>query len=147
MTTIAANKQCMASDSNVVTGKTFFEGRPKIIRIGDAIVGAAGHVTAINKFVRWLQKKNPRLKKPEFTKKETLTALVLTTKGLFQIDEGLEFDEVVQPYFAIGTGALVALTAMDFGASPERAVEAACKRDPKQFTKGPVHVLWLKRDS
>ena len=39
------------------------------------------------------------------------------------------FDRVNDDYFAIGTGAIAALVAMDLGLDPVAAVEAACRRD------------------
>jgi len=143
ITTIAANKTCMACDSGVICDETFFQGRPKVFTIGESLVGAAGEVTAINKFLRWMEAGGDDSKRPKFSKDETLRALILNPTGLFQCEDGLEFDQVFSPYFAIGSGEQIALTAMDCGKDPAGAVEAACIRDPNN-TKGPVHVFYLK---
>ena len=53
--------------------------------------------------------------------------------GLYEISDG---------YFAVGSGAVSALSAMDAGASARDAVLIACKRD--FYTRSPVHVVPLK---
>jgi ATP-dependent protease HslVU (ClpYQ) peptidase subunit len=146
MTTIVATRKCMAADTNTCIGDTFYEGAPKIVRVGRVLIGSAGHVSAIDKFVAWF--KNRGRKKPEFSKKEDLAVLILSPKGLFFSCKDLTFDEIRSPYFAIGTGAIPALVAMDvmekLGKKLDAtiAIEAACRRDPDN-TKGPVLVMNL----
>jgi hypothetical protein len=141
VTTIAANRKCMAADSNCKCGDAFFQGSPKIIRVGKTLIGAAGDVSAIDKFLGWY-KRGRKGRKPEFRKKEDLYVLLLSPKGLFMCNEDLAFEEIHSPYYAIGTGNLCALVAMDLGATPHGAIEAACRRDPDN-TKGPVLVMNL----
>lgn len=140
MTTIAANRQCMAADRKVTNGDASFHAI-KIRRVGRAIVGCAGHNTAIAKFIRWLEAGGKPEDIPKF-KDEDLEALVLTPAGLFTYDIGCEPDEIQDPAYAIGTGKQAALVAMRcYRASPKRAVECACAVD--NDTEGPVDVLRL----
>jgi 20S proteasome alpha/beta subunit len=48
-------------------------------------------------------------------------------------------------YFAVGTGAIAALVAMDRGADLVEAVEAAIRRDGN--SGGPIDVLTLDADT
>lgn len=138
MTTIAANKTTMAADSKTDCDGTWF-GTTKLYRIGDSIVGAAGDNSAIVKFITWFR--NKRTKRPTFSDNESFSALILTPRGLFHMDDSMGMDLVKDDYFAVGSGAVAALVAMDCGLSPTEAVEAACKRD--QLTGGPVDTMTL----
>jgi ATP-dependent protease HslVU (ClpYQ) peptidase subunit len=140
MTTIAANRKCMAADRKVTGGDASYS-TVKIRRIGEAVVGCAGDNTAIAKFVRWLES-GKKDEPPKFGKDDSLEALVLTRAGLFIYDTGCEPDEIKDACFAVGSGRQAALTAMRcYKASPKRAVEVACKVD--NDTAGPVDVLSL----
>ena len=126
MTTIVATRYLMAADTKTILGESWFYGH-KMTRIGKAVVGCAGDSTAIEKFLAWYKK--PRGKKPEFKDSESFNALVLTPTGLYPVDESLTLDPMTDPYFAVGTGAIAALVAMDCGLSPVEAIEAAARRD------------------
>ena len=126
MTTIVATRHLMAADTKTIVGESWFYGH-KMTRIGKAVVGCAGDSTAIEKFLAWYRK--PRGKKPEFKDSESLNALVLTPTGLYHVDESLTLDPIHDDYFAVGSGAIAALVAMDCGLSPVEAIEAAARRD------------------
>ena len=126
MTTIVATRYLMAADTKTIVGESWFYGH-KMTRIGKAVVGCAGDSTAIEKFLAWYRK--PRGKKPEFKDSESFNALVLTPTSLYHVDESLTLDPMTDPYFAVGTGAIAALVAMDCGLSPVEAIEAAARRD------------------
>ena len=126
MTTIVATRYLMAADTKTVVGESWFYG-PKMYRVGRAVIGCAGDSTAIEKFLAWYKK--PRGKRPEFKDSESFNALVLTTAGLYHVDESLTLDPIHDDYFAVGTGAIAALVAMDCGLSPVEAIEAAARRD------------------
>jgi ATP-dependent protease HslVU (ClpYQ) peptidase subunit len=142
MTTIAANKKCMAADRKVTDGDRVFKTH-KIRRIGDAIVGGAGTSSAIAKFFRWMES-GKQDSPPKLDKDDELEALVLTPAGLFTYGNDFTPDEVLDPFYAIGSGAHAALAAMHMKATPKRAVEIACKVD--NSTDGPVDVLMLRKD-
>ena len=139
MTTIAANRRMMAGDQRVTDGDRSFRTR-KIRRIGDAIVGAAGTGPAIGKFFQWLadgQQDDP----PKMVKDDELDALVLTPAGLFCYGTDCTAEEVLDDFYAVGTGAQAALAAMHLGCDPARAVAIACAVD--NATGGPVDSLTL----
>ena len=126
MTTIVATRHMMAADSKTVVGESWFYSQ-KLYRIGNKIIGCAGDSSASEKFLHWF--KHPKSKRPEFKDSESFAALVLTSDGLFHVDESLCLDPIKDDYFAIGSGAIAALVAMDLGLDPVAAVEAACRRD------------------
>lgn len=128
MTTIAANQKVMAADTRTVTGETWFR-TSKIVRVGRSVVGVAGDSSAIEKFLRWYIGGRKKRERPEFRDSESFAALILDSRGMWHCDESLAFDRVNDDYFAIGTGAIAALVAMDLGLDPVAAVEAACRRD------------------
>jgi ATP-dependent protease HslVU (ClpYQ) peptidase subunit len=127
----------MAADRKVVDGDTNYHTR-KICRIGQSLVGAAGDNSAIVKFFRWLEK-HGRGKQPTFTEEEDFEGMVLTPSGLFVYDKSCQPDEVVDSFYAIGSGKQAALAAMHMGASPTQAVEIACLVD--NSSGGPVDTL------
>ncbi len=128
MTTIAASRTEMAADSKCTNGNQSFKTR-KLYRIGDAIVGAAGNDGGINKFLEWIRAGDPDLETPKFAKDDELEALVLTPAGLFSYGTSCAPDEVLDEFYAIGSGGNAALAAMHLGCSPSAAVEVACKVD------------------
>lgn len=139
MTTVAANRSCMAADSKVTVNDSESYSARKIERIGDAIVGAAGHNRAINKFLRWVRRGGGR--KPRMVKGDELDAIVLTPAGLFRVDCQFDWEPVKDEFLAIGSGAMAALAAMHCGLNPEGAVEIACRVDCDSAP--PVDVLYL----
>lgn len=139
MTTIAANRRMMAGDQKVTDGDKRFHAH-KLRRIGEAIVGAAGTGPAIKKFFAWLeegQQDDP----PKMSKDDELDALVLTPAGLFCYGADCAAEELLDEFYAVGSGAQAALAAMHLGCSPDKAVEIACLVD--NSTDGPIDVMEL----
>ena len=141
MTTIAANKRSMAADQKVTDGDRNFRNH-KLRRIGEAIVGCGGDGPSIAKFFRWVEQ-GKQDDPPKLGKDDELEALVLTASGLFVYGRDCVPEEILDEFYAIGTGAMAALSAMHMGATPRRAVEIACLVDNN--TGGPVDVMALKR--
>ena len=139
MTTIAANREMLAGDQKCTDDDKSFRTR-KIRRVGDALVGAAGTGPAIGKFFRWLEH-GKQEEPPKFAKDDELVALVVTPAGLFSYDASCTPEEILDEFYAVGSGAQAALAAMHLGCDPERAVEIACKVD--NSTGGPVDILRL----
>lgn len=150
MTTIAANKECMAADRKVVDGDTHYK-TAKIQRVGQAIIGAAGSNPAIAKFMQWIQAEHLRSKRSKPLPLPSLidpddedsafAGLVLTPAGLFVYDVGCYPDLITDPFYAIGSGKQAALAAMHLGATPHKAVEVACLVD--NCSDGPVDCLFI----
>lgn len=70
------------------------------------------------------------------------TILLVTQAGLFEVDKWCVMEPVYEPFYSIGSGAKLAMGAMEAGASAARAVEIACKRDP--YTAPPIVTMRLK---
>lgn len=140
MTTIAANRREMAADQKVTDNDRTFRAR-KIRRIGTAIVGAAGTGPATNKFFAWLAS-GAQDDPPKMAKDDELDAIVLTPAGLFVYGTDCTAEEILDDFYAVGSGAQAALAAMHLGHDPRKAVEIACVVD--NSTGGPVDVLKLE---
>ena len=138
MSTVAANRECMAADSKVTIGSTHYS-TVKIERIGQVLVGCAGHTRAIARFLTWMRKGGGR--KPSIVKTDQLEAIILSPSGLFRVDRACEFDEVKDAFTAVGSGDMAALAAMHCGLAPGPAVGIACRVD--NHSAPPVDVFYL----
>lgn len=111
----------------------------KLHHCGDFIIGQQGDSSAGVVASNWYAKSrsDPNTSKPEFTGDDEFTLLILDREqGLFMLDRWLTAIPVTSEFYAIGSGAKVALGALYMGATAKQAVEAACKFDP--FTGGDV---------
>jgi 20S proteasome alpha/beta subunit len=131
----------MAAESKTVTGDTSYNAT-KIFRIRGDVVGAAGDTSAIDKFLKWYRSRKDA---PEFKEGESFAALALTKSGLVHYEDSVVGELMKDDYFAVGTGAIAALVAMDRGADLVEAVEAAIRRDGN--SGGPIDVLTLDADT
>jgi ATP-dependent protease HslVU (ClpYQ) peptidase subunit len=140
MTTIACDGESMAGDGLVCSGSTIFgSNAQKIVSLKDGrIVGCAGNARYQRAFVAWL---NEGGEPPELD--DEFEALVLMPDGSV-----VSYDHKGRPLpeelpTATGSGREFALAAMDLGASPKEAVEAAAKRD--MMTGGTIMSLTRPR--
>jgi 20S proteasome alpha/beta subunit len=129
MTTIAATRREMAADRRVSDESSRYSVC-KIKRIGDALVGGCGSNAGVNKFFRWFEagadiERIPKLGKEE----DDIQILVLRVTGLFVYDASFIADELLDPFYAVGSGAQAALAAMHMGADIDDAIEIASKVD------------------
>lgn len=146
MTTIAVRAGVMAADSRVTHSSEAGGSRVaqcvKIFRKAGDLVGLAGESEPGLVFLDWYgTKKAP----PSvlIDAEADFTALVLTTKGMFEYGKYCRPEKVIGKFWAVGSGAKAALAAMHMGASAYRAVEIAALIDP--YTAAPFSVLSLKR--
>lgn len=148
MTTIVYRDGYIAADTGV-HAHAFFESDcfHKIGRIKDGrLWGMAGDLNALPPFLSWARK-GARLdngfKLPSGCDAEAiLVAAHRSREGVRAtwIGGGHEGHcELVDPYFAIGSGKALAFGALDYGATALEALEIAIKRDV--HSRGPV-VLW-----
>ena len=146
MTTIAATREMMAADTRAdIDGVGSHVA--KIYVHGDAIIGGAGDNEGIMRFLEWWpHRENKPLRIP---KRLDWSAIVLSEEGLL-VYENVSFPDVVrEEWAAIGTGAPIALAALDTmhllkrKPDPRIAVRVACKRD--SLTGGDVEHVRLKR--
>lgn len=132
MTTVVANKNSMASDSLCSHGG-LKSAATKIIKVNGDLIGVAGDLSDLYKFIKWY--KNKKLKMVPINS----DILVLTKKGdLYTYEDDIGIC-VQEEFYAIGTGSYAAMAAMYMGATPEEAVEVACKVDI--FSGGEVKCL------
>lgn len=138
MTTIAADARegvmCCDSTWNDGTEKGFFK---KVFRVRGALVGLAGSVTEI---ARWLH--DYRSGVDVRGQKYEIAAIRLTWSGVERWTSGDDWFPVGVQH-AIGTGGMAARAAMAAGAPCRRAVQIAITIDAG--SNGPVRTYHLTR--
>ena len=146
MTTVAANRDSMAADSQVSWDGSKGFSTPKIFRIGTSLYGIAGDNYS-NVFIEWAEGGFNIKKKPNWGPKELedidFDVLELSPQGLWLWGAHLTRIKLKDDNYAIGSGSKFALVFMrKMNLSPEQAVLECCEFD--DYTKGPVDVLYLK---
>ncbi len=138
MTIIAYRDGVLAADSCVTDG--FVTRGMKLHRKSGHIIGFCGDVAQALVFVDWFfnQKKNRR---PDLASEAGWEAIVLNKDGATTWDRSLRPIPIDDQFYAIGSGASLAMGAMEYGASAAEAVAIACKRDP--YCRDPVVVYEL----
>jgi len=116
----------MVSDSKITMNRqgvadTAYHA-PKIYVYKDLLIGTAGCVGDGDKFVKWYRSKR---RKPLVLEKD-FEALIVTREGLYHTDEDCALIEVLDPWYAIGSGSAAALGALHARVTLEEAVEIAC---------------------
>lgn len=147
MTTIAANLVCMAADQFVSYAPSY-HGESKIWIAKGRIWGAAGDVEHCNRFKDWTlgKGKRPKVTDPEDKDGAKFEALCLSPAGLFLYVNDSPPDPVMEPYYAIGSGAGYAVGAMSMGASLEEAINVAAKWDSgTRLPYNAIALIALKR--
>lgn len=125
MTTIIATPDALYTDS-LCTYTVSFRVR-KAVRIGDSLYGAAGDdLDSFIKVMEWLRGEEPR---PKLPSDEMFDMIEVSQAGIFTWSRQLRRVKVRERYYAIGSGAQYAIGAMDTGATPEKALKVAAKRD------------------
>lgn len=139
MTTIAANRECMAADRywSLSDGTGF--SACKLWRHKDEIYGSCGKGADWHLFQRYVLGKVKDI--PTITDEEGFAVLKLNKQGIWYFDYSCIGVLIDGDCYAIGGGALGAMIAMDCGLAPEGAVEACTKRH--DGTKGPVDTFYL----
>lgn len=156
MTTIAYKNGVIAADSqvtvesegggarNFATKKLF----PATVLIKgamtDVILATAGESAPGSLFVEaWGSGKTLPEVRELFTYSEAdFSILVVSPEGLFEVDKWCVLEPVYEAFYAIGSGSKLAMGAMEAGASAQKAVEIACRRDP--YTALPIVTMRLK---
>lgn len=124
MTTIVCNRTSMAADKRVTGGPMF--KTTKIFRINGSLIGFCGNLEAALQFVEWRRVPDA---KPEFAE-NSFEALELSADGrLTYWATQLTAIDIEDEFYAIGSGASLALGAMAMGASPKRAITVAALYD------------------
>lgn len=119
----------------------------KIYTLGNVIIGCAGDNVGIVKFLEWWPHRETR--RLRISKRIDWSALVLSEEGILVYENAALPDVLREDWAAIGTGAAIALAAMDTmkllrrKPDPRIAVHVACKRD--SMTGGEVEYVKLRR--
>lgn len=154
MTTIAANRSLMASDSRVKLEDGTIYPALKIFRVKDMVVGAAGDGENSTHLIEWAKNGFKGASRPKFREKDknnedddpSAVLLILRSSGLHILtNSDSEPERIEADCFAIGTGGDAARIAMRFGASPQDAVEAVFDTDSESGP--PVQVIHLKEET
>lgn len=146
MTTVAFKDGVMASDSRYSETAVGVTRGPKIFRkkVGkkEVLIGISGDVFAAMLFVDWYGTNNTDLHKTlTGMVDDGFTALVWDGKRLLEANRYCRPTEVDEAYYAIGSGGVHAMTAMDCGKTAAQAVVMAIKRD--QYSGGRIISMTL----
>lgn len=106
-----------------------------------AIVALAGESSPGMVFLDWLGSGKEPPRQLLIDASADFTALILTPQGLFEADAYCRLDKIIDPFYAIGSGAKAALGAMHAGATARAAVAIACKIDP--YSAPPILFMSL----
>ena len=153
MTTIAFRDGVIAADSRLTYSTEGGGGRKHLCtklyrkRVGegrkahDVIIATAGESSPALLFVDWYGSGKPV---PEMLRDlgGDFTCLILTPKGLFEADVYCRPDQILEPFYAVGSGAKEALAAMHCGKSARDAVAIAARIDP--YTGGRITSMTLE---
>lgn len=146
MTVIAVKNGIIAADSQLTVdnGRLHCE---KLFRVRDGIIGFAGATAPGNELLHHLRKNrctDPLPGTHVGYAREDLAALLLTRHGVYLYWDSLSPDRVTGAFFAIGSGAGVALAAMHCGRTAIEAARLAVKLDIN--CGGPVRWMRLDRE-
>jgi ATP-dependent protease HslVU (ClpYQ) peptidase subunit len=143
MTCIAVRGKILAADSRLTVEDSLHYGCRKLFRVPDGIIGFTGDTAGGQQLLHHLQKHSceESIKMEDYRLRST-GALLLTYKGVYVYENSMSPDKVEGRFFALGTGALAALAAMEKGATAVEAVRVACKFDV--YCAKPVRWMRLK---
>ena len=139
MTTIAANTEMMAADTQMDDDGLIYHIK-KIYRVNDDLVGFAGEVAEGLRFVNWYFRHEPGDFDDEFSMNETVALVLTKDKKLLMFESHVPM-EVLEGHTAIGSGSGMALVAMDCGHSPSTAIMIASRRDSATGSKVITELL------
>lgn len=126
------------SDRKQVTQKLFRKKvRGRYVILATAGDGAPGMV-----FVDWYGKKG---KPPAELREADISILVWDGATLTEFDGWCRGEVIIEPFYAIGSGAKAALGAMHMGATAYQAVCIAAKIDP--YTGGAVTTMGITQSA
>jgi len=141
MTTIAAssNELAMAGDSLAADENEIRTPVVKVFRSRGCLVGFAGEYYAGHIFLEWFDRHAKRKLRPSPSDVGDFTGIVLDPDGrIFTCDNHFVLVQESMDFYAIGSGAAFALSALDLGLSVEESINHASKFDI--FTGGRVTI-------
>ena len=129
MTTIVFRDGVMATDSAVNSAEVMVGTVRKIISVGDLGFLALSGLPSFKSVAVWLEKWPGVGEVPKCVEQSDVVGLFAIKSGkLLQIDGGVPY-EMAAPFFAEGSGKLIALGALAMGATAEQAVDIAIRYD------------------
>lgn len=134
MTTVAYRDGVVACDTGVTNSGVFVGACAKAGRIGDLLWGTCGNTAPCKAFRDWLVSGAPG-ECPAFPPGAKAEGFVVVDGRIVTFYD-IGPDVITADFYAIGSGATIALGAMAHGASAERAVEIACQLDTS--SRAPV---------
>ena len=141
MTTICWDGEVMAGDSQVTCGGHIVHNSPKVIKEAGNLIGFSGDMVHFRAFVRWLCYDAEAKPDP----KGEWNALVVTKDGEVRDYEScLEYAVVADKIYTIGSGGIIAKTAMLCGKNAFEAVRIACMLDI--YSGGNIYYISHKTD-
>lgn len=139
MTTIAYRSGILAADT-LIAYSTITNGcRPKIARKGKYLVALAGNAWLRKPLEAWAEAGCPEDAVPKalLEHEDKFSCLLIDETGqAYEFDSGYLMP-IFAEYTAIGSGAMLAMGAMAYGADAEAAVRAAAAHDKN--TGGEIH--------
>ena len=136
-TIIAVRGEGLYSDSKCTSGVNF--QTRKLHKVGKSIIGGAGALAEILKFVEWFGgecKGKCKIKNTDI--------IVMNKRGIYLYDGSCQSGfEILDNVYAIGSGSVPALAALKQGASPREALKIAEKLD--NMTGGKMQFLPFKK--
>lgn len=149
MTTVACDRKTIAADSCITyddlgLGAGQHSVR-KLHRIGKSIFGERGeNMRGVSLALEWFKRGRSLNNIPVMPTDSDFYLLELSPKGIFLWDWAFSCDEILEPNFAIGSGAKAALYCMRvLKMPPLQAVQEASKVDA--YTKAPFDAMNLGR--
>lgn len=143
MTIIAYKSGLLCSDSCIADENVIVGSMKKVTRATDGtIAGAAGLASSVGSFLSWVEKGRRPRNKPDLTGDEDFAGITVMKDGeVVFYDAPMTPMRVTDEFFALGSGADVAIGAMEFGADPVDAVRVAIRR--KFGCRGPIQAVRL----
>lgn len=124
MTTIAFDGKELVADNLVSNGGRMFCTTDKIKQIGGAYIAAAGCIDSLSLVETWWKSKSRKPPLVPVPEERAFDALIITHDKIIFIDKDFIPTEVQAP-IAIGSGSHIALAAMLYGLSAQKAVKMA----------------------
>lgn len=144
MTTIVYKNGVMAGDSRAFTGTSIKVGsKSKVYKLQDGrLLGVSSNTPgACELIVAWVADGARRKRAPVEHCGDSFDVLLIGLDGAATLysDSFNPIGPVSAPYFAIGSGAQIALGAMAMGADPVQAVEVAIMHDA--WSAAPIYMV------
>lgn len=148
MTTIVANRECMAADNRVTSGGAICHTL-KIHRVKNSLFGFAGDAILAVHLLNWL--KQPKRDVEALYKlippdhRDSVEILELSPKGLAIWSGWGVALPLMDNSYAIGSGSMSALVCVRQGEEPEKAIKHAMNLDECSGVFFQPQVEWLKK--